>query len=188
MDRLAKGFAMVVDSKSPFTAGHSARVALYADMIGEQLALTAAHRRHLRRGALLHDIGKLGISNTILDKPGKLTDAEFETVQSHPQLSADILSTIPAFAELVPMAGGHHEKLDGRGYPRKLKGGEISFETRVVAVADIFDALTADRPYRKAMPANEAMRIIADDSGKGLDATCVEALQHALQKMSLAAA
>ncbi|MDE2385212.1 MAG: HD-GYP domain-containing protein [Alphaproteobacteria bacterium] len=188
LDRVAKGFAMVVDSKSPFTAGHSTRVALYADMIAERLGLPAAQRRQLTRAALLHDIGKLGISNGILDKPAKLTEAEFATIKSHPTLSAEILRGIPALANLVPVAEGHHERLDGKGYPRGLKGSEINLDTRICTVADVFDALTADRPYRKAMAVGEALALMQKDVGAAFDARCFAALADAMRDMQQAAA
>jgi putative nucleotidyltransferase with HDIG domain len=188
LDRVAKGFAMVVDSKSPFTAGHSQRVAVYADVIAEQMGLDANHRRWLRRAALLHDIGKLAISNTILDKPGKLTDAEFAAIKTHSRLSAEILSGIPAFQDIVAVAGGHHERLDGKGYPFGLAGDAISLETRIVSVADVFDALTADRPYRKAMPVAEALAVMAREVGTAFDGKCFDALKQALQTMAQIAA
>jgi putative nucleotidyltransferase with HDIG domain len=188
LDRVAKGFALVVDSKSPFTAGHSQRVAVYSDLIAEQLGFDEGHRRWLRRAALLHDIGKLAISNTILDKPGKLTDEEFAVIKTHSRISAEILSGIPAFATLVPVAGGHHERLDGRGYPFGLAGEAISMETRIVSVADVFDALTADRPYRKAMPVSQALEIMGKDVSKAFDANCFEALVASLQRADRAAA
>jgi putative nucleotidyltransferase with HDIG domain len=188
LDRVAKGFAMVVDSKSPFTAGHSQRVAVYADVIAEQMGLDAGHRRWLRRAALLHDIGKLAISNTILDKPGKLTDAEFAVIKTHSRLSAEILSDIPAFQDIVAVAGGHHERLDGKGYPFGLAGDAINLETRIVSVADVFDALTADRPYRKAMSTSAALAIMAKDVGTAFDGACFDALKQALQNMTQVAA
>jgi putative nucleotidyltransferase with HDIG domain len=188
LDRVAKGFAMVVDSKSPFTAGHSSRVALYADMIAERLGLDATHRRQLSRAALLHDIGKLGISNGILDKPAKLTDAEYATIKTHPTLSAQILSGIPALANMVPVAEGHHERLDGRGYPHGLKGDEINLDTRIATVADVFDALTADRPYRKAMSVSDALALMQKEVGLAFDANCFAALADAMKDMQQAAA
>ena len=188
LDRVAKGFAMVVDSKSPFTAGHSSRVALYADMIAERLGLDAAHRRQLSRAALLHDIGKLGISNGILDKPAKLTDAEYATIKTHPTLSAQILRGIPALANMVPVAEGHHERLDGRGYPHGLKGDEINLDTRIATVADVFDALTADRPYRKAMSVSDALALMQKEVGLAFDANCFAALADAMKDMQQTAA
>ena len=188
LDRVAKGFALVVDSKSPFTSGHSQRVAVYADLIAERLGLDADHRRWLRRAALLHDIGKLAISNTILDKPDKLTDAEYTVMKSHASVSGEILADIPAFSALVPVARGHHERLDGKGYPLGLKDKEICLETRIVSVADVFDALTADRPYRKAMPTSQALGIMAQDVGKAFDGRCFNALVDSLKRADRAAA
>ena len=122
LDDIAAAFAQVVDSKSPYTSGHSERVTLFTDMIAEQLEFSAEQRRWLKRAALLHDIGKLGVSNAILDKPGKLDDAEWEIMRMHSAHSEAILSRIGAFSELAPIAGAHHERLDGKGYPRGLVG------------------------------------------------------------------
>lgn len=188
LDSVSKGFAMVVDSKSPFTAGHSERVAVYTDLIAENLGFDVAHRRWLRRAALLHDIGKLAISNTILDKPSKLNDVEYAQIKTHSKLSAEILSGIPAFHNIVAVAGGHHERLDGKGYPFGLTEPQINLETRIVTVADVFDALTADRPYRKAMGIDEALRIMAKEVGTAFDPTCLNALVAALDQTKIAAA
>ena len=188
LDEIATAFAQVIDAKSTFTRGHSERVAVFTDMIAADMGFTAERRRWLARGALLHDIGKLAISNAILDKPGKLTDEEFAVIKTHPVHSAAILSNIPVFAGLVEVAGGHHERLDGTGYPAKLHGDAISLETRIVTTADIFDALTADRPYRAAMPVSQALAIMAKDVGSALDSRCFDALQNALAQASAAAA
>jgi putative nucleotidyltransferase with HDIG domain len=188
LDDIAAGFAEVVDSKSPFTSGHSNRVTLYADMIAETLKFSGERRRWLKRAALLHDIGKLGVSNTILDKPGKLDDTEWAEMKRHAEHSEMILSRIAAFQELAPIAAAHHEKLDGSGYPKGLKGDEIKIESRILAVADIFDALTADRPYRKAMSIGQALDIMSAQVGTALDARCFNALLAALEKSNLQAA
>ena len=129
LDRVAQGFAMVIDSKSPFTAGHSDRVALFTDLIAEELGFDTAKRRWLRRAALLHDIGKLAISNTILDKPAKLTDEEFAIIKTHPAHSANILKGVAAFADMAAIAGGHHERLDGNGYPYGPQGRRNQLST-----------------------------------------------------------
>ena len=184
LDDIAAGFAQVVDAKSPFTKGHSERVALYADMIAEELQLTISHRRWLKCAALLHDIGKLGVSNSILDKPGKLDDAEWVAMRRHSAETELILSRISVFKKMAPVAAAHHERLDGKGYPNNLAGDEISFESRILAVADIFDALTADRPYRAAMPVSKALSIMAEDAGIAIDANCFAALKIALQKIN----
>jgi putative nucleotidyltransferase with HDIG domain len=188
LDRIAKGFAMVIDSKSPFTRGHSERVALFTDLIAEELGQDEKHRRWLRRAALLHDIGKLAISNTILDKPAKLTEAEFATIKTHPEHSATILKAVTAFADMADVAGHHHERPDGKGYPYGLEGEAIDLNTRIVTVADVFDALTADRPYRKALSAREAFTIMDKDIGTAFDPVCMAALKSALRRAELAQA
>ena len=188
LDQIARAFAQVIDAKSPFTRGHSERVAVFSDMIAEELGFTPDRRRWLNRAALLHDIGKLAISNSILDKPGKLTVEEFAVVKSHPAHSENILASISVFADLAPIAGGHHERLDGKGYPRGLKAPEINLETRIVTTADIFDALTADRPYRPAMSVSQAYEIMAKDAGTAIDLTCFKALQAALERADNAVA
>lgn len=183
LDDVASAFADVIDAKSPFTAGHSKRVTIYTDMIAEALGMTPPHRRWLRRAALLHDIGKLAVSNQILDKPGKPTEEEWAAIKSHASHSREILQHVSAFADLAPIAGGHHERLDGRGYPQGLKAAELPIETRIVTVADIFDALSADRPYRAAMPVAKALSIMREDVGAAIDAACFDALCRALEQL-----
>jgi HD-GYP domain-containing protein (c-di-GMP phosphodiesterase class II) len=185
LDRVAKGFAMVIDSKSPFTSGHSDRVGVFSDLIAEELGVAPERRRWLQRAALLHDIGKLAISNSILDKPGKLTDEEFAVIKTHPTHSRDILKGVEAFADIAHIGGDHHEKLNGKGYPRGLQDGDIDLETRIVTCADVFDALTADRPYRKAMPAATAFTIMDKDAGVAFDPTCLNALKAAFKRAEL---
>ncbi|MEO8759207.1 MAG: HD domain-containing phosphohydrolase [Devosia sp.] len=125
LDDIAAGFAAVVDAKTPYTSGHSDRVALFSDMIAAELGLEDLYRRGLRRAALLHDIGKLGVSNSTLDKPGKLDEEERAEIKRHPGLGKLILSRVGAFSDLAEVAGSHHERLDGTGYPRGLKGDQI---------------------------------------------------------------
>jgi putative nucleotidyltransferase with HDIG domain len=189
LDDIAAAFAHVIDSKSPFTAGHSERVTLFADLIAEQLGFSRQNCRWLRRAALLHDIGKLGVSNSILDKPGKLSGEEWVAMRKHTLLGEMVLSRISAFADLAIVAAAHHERLDGAGYPRGLKGDQIALNVRIVTTADIFDALTADRPYRAAMPVNKALSIMAEMVGTAIDPRCFDALRHALRNVdaSLAA-
>ena len=180
LDDIARAFAQVIDTKSPFTSGHSERVAVYADMIAAEMGYTSERRRWLQRAALLHDIGKLGVSNSILDKNGKLDDEEWRDMRAHAGLSEGILLRVSAFAEMAAIGGGHHERLDGKGYPRGLKGDEIEPETRIVSVADVFDALTADRPYRAAMPVEKALAIMRAEVGASFDPHCFAALERAL--------
>ena len=183
LDDIAAGFAKVVDAKSSFTAGHSERVALFADLIAEQLGYSEARRRWLRRAALLHDIGKLGVSNAILDKMGRPDDDEWAAIKRHPELGRTILSKIAALRDTAVIAGNHHERLDGKGYPMGIDGTEIDLDTRIVTTADIFDALTADRPYRKAMQVPVAMDLMARDLGTAIDPVCFVALQNGLERM-----
>lgn len=179
LDEIAEAFGQIIDAKSPYTSGHSARVALYADLIAEQLGLTSERRRWLRRGALLHDIGKLGVSNAVLDKPGKLNAAEWEAVRMHATYTEQILSGIEPFVELAQMAGAHHERLDGTGYPRGLSAPEIMLETRIITTADIFDAISADRPYRAAVPVEQTLTMMDKTVGTALDFSCMQALRRA---------
>jgi HD-GYP domain-containing protein (c-di-GMP phosphodiesterase class II) len=189
LDDIAAAFAQVVDSKSPFTNGHSERVTLFTDMVAEELAMSHDRRRWLKRAALLHDIGKLGVSNAILDKPDKLDESEWAAMKMHAAHSETILSRIAAFRDLAAVAGAHHERLDGKGYPRGLKGEAIALETRIITTADIFDALTADRPYRAAMPVSKALAIMLEMAGTSVDPDCLDALRRALRRVdhSLAA-
>lgn len=183
LDDIAAAFAQVIDAKSPYTSGHSERVTLFTDLIAEELGVEPEKRRWLKRAALLHDIGKLGVSNSILDKPAKLDDAEWAEMRQHAAHSERILSRIDAFRDLAPIAGAHHERLDGKGYPRGLMGDQIAFETRIITTADIFDALTAERPYRAAMPISKALGIMAGDVGTALDPACFAALTRAMARI-----
>jgi len=182
LDDIARAFAQVIDAKSPFTSGHSERVAVFSDLIAEEMGYHAARRRWLKRAALLHDIGKLGVSNSVLDKPGKLDDDEWVSMRDHARLSEDILSRIGAFADLAVVAGAHHERLDGKGYPNGKTADELDLDTRILSTADVFDALTADRPYRKAMPVSKALSILWEGAGASHDPTCIAALERALAR------
>jgi putative nucleotidyltransferase with HDIG domain len=188
LDDIAAAFARVIDAKSPYTSGHSDRVAVFSDLIAEEMGYDTARRRWLKRAALLHDIGKLGVSNSVLDKPAKLDDEEWVQMRNHATLSEEILSRIDAFADMSRVAGGHHERLDGKGYPKGLKDTEIDLDTRIVSTADVFDALTADRPYRAAMPVSKALSILWDGADASHDPACIEALQRALVKAAAEAA
>ncbi len=177
LDRIAQAFARVIDAKSPFTARHSERVAEIADGIGAALGFDPMARRILLRAGLLHDIGKLAVSNHILDKPGKLTDEEFRAIKTHPVHTLRILGRAPCFAELADLAANHHEKLDGSGYPRSLQADDLDLPMRVLAVADIYEALTADRPYRPPLPPEEALGIIGRDVPDKLDRDALDGLE-----------
>lgn len=188
LDAIADAFADVIDAKSPFTSGHSRRVAVFTDMIAEQLGFAAPHRRWLKRAALLHDVGKLGVSNAILDKPGKPTDEEWVALRRHAELTEVILSRSGVFSDMAAIAAAHHERLDGRGYPKGLKGDEIALESRILMAADIFDALTAERPYRGPMPVSAALDIMRRDVPVAIDPVVFDALLTALARLDRAAA
>lgn len=188
LDDIADAFAQVVDAKSPFTSGHSKRVALVTELIAEELNLPAQRKRWLVRAALLHDVGKLGVSNEILDKPGKLEPEEWAIVRGHPTAGAEILSRIGVFASMAKIAREHHERIDGTGYPQRLKDDEIDLETRIVTTADVFDALTADRPYRKAIATVDALAIMRADVGKAIDSDCLAALERSIARLERDAA
>jgi HD-GYP domain-containing protein (c-di-GMP phosphodiesterase class II) len=177
LDAIAIAFGEVIDAKSPYTAGHSTRVAQYAASIGDCMDVPSARRNWLYRAALLHDIGKLGVSNAILDKPGKLDEAEWEIMRTHASHTQEILGRIGVLADLAPVAAAHHERLDGRGYPLGLSDAQISRETRIITICDFYDALTAERPYRGAMPVENALAIIEGEVGRAVDGECFEALR-----------
>ena len=177
LDTIAQAFADIIDAKSPFTFGHSRRVAAYSDIMAEHLGIDQDRRRWFHRGALLHDIGKLGVSNAVLDKPGKLTDDEYAQIKEHARYTEEILSKISIFKELAQIAAAHHERLDGKGYHKGLKGESICLLTRILTVADIFDALSAKRPYRDAMPLEKVFSILEEMRGTAVDGRCVDALK-----------
>ena len=176
IDQICEAFADVVDAKSPFTFRHSVGVAEAALAISRGLGLPAERVQFVRRAALLHDLGKLRVPNSILDKEGALNGEEFAVVKEHPLLTRKILQRIGAFRELARVAGQHHEKLDGSGYPGRLTGQELSLESRIIAVADVYCALTEERPYREALDLDEVARIMNPLAGAKLDAACYEAL------------
>ena len=180
LDHIAEVFATIVDIKSPYTHDHSRRVCQYADGIAEELGVAADDRKWIRRGALLHDVGKLGVSNHILDKPGKLDATEWAAVQAHAKLTGEVLQRIAHFGELAPIAAAHHERLDGKGYPLGLVAEQICLSTRIITVADIFDAITATRPYRDAIPVPQTLAIMDKEVGTAIDADCLEALRKHL--------
>jgi putative nucleotidyltransferase with HDIG domain len=176
LDRVAEAFATIVDAKSPFTASHSAGVALIAEAVATTMGVDAGTCRLLRRAGLLHDVGKLGVSNRILDKPGKLDDEEWAAMRRHPELSRVILASVPALADVARLAGTHHERLDGSGYPDGLTATELDLADRILQVADVAEALSAERPYRAALGVDEVLSIVGRDAGPKLDAGAFAAL------------
>jgi putative nucleotidyltransferase with HDIG domain len=180
VDEICGAFAEVVDAKSPFTFRHSNGVAEAAVRIAETLGMTSEEVTLLRRAGLLHDIGTLSVPNSILEKPGKLDAEEWAVVKQHPYYSWEILRRIPKFQRLSEVAACHHERLDGRGYFRSYDETKLDLPSRVLAVADVYDALAARRPYREALPLETVLGIMRKDAGQALDGECVEALATAM--------
>ena len=168
--------AGAVDEKDPYTRGHSDRVTRYSLMIAKEMNLPAAFMEILQVSAQLHDVGKIGIEDHILKKPGALTEEEFEVMKTHTTKGANILRPVTQLAEMLPGIELHHEALDGRGYPYGLTGDQIPLLARVIAVADTFDALTTNRPYQQAHTPDQALQIIKNLAGKRLDPAAVAAL------------
>lgn len=173
---VAAAFARIVDAKSPYTAHHSRGVAELAQLTALELGLAEADATRLYRAGQLHDLGKLGTSNRILDKPGRLTPDEWAAVRRHPQAGHDVLVRIPALADMARLALTHHERLDGTGYPRGLAGDELELADRILAAADVAEALSADRPYRASLPTAEVIDLLRREAPDKLDADVVEAV------------
>ena len=184
IDRVCEAFSDVTDAKSPFTVDHSMGVADAALIISRTMGLSADRTLFVRRAALLHDLGKLRIPNTILHKQGKLTLEEFIIVKEHPALTRKILARIPAFREMALVAGSHHEKLDGTGYPSQLGASELSLEARIIAVADVYAALSEKRPYRESLDLAQVTAIMRKEMPHKLDPEVFEALLSGLSHSS----
>jgi HD-GYP domain-containing protein (c-di-GMP phosphodiesterase class II) len=164
--------------KDPSTEGHTRRVATLAVAIGEHLGLPEGRLRQLAVGGLLHDVGKLSVPNEILNKPGRLTDDEFDEIRRHPGAGRELLTELGGFSPLVlDLVESHHERLDAGGYPHRVPAGDLDLEVRVLTVADVYDALTADRVYREAWPAERALALLDDETGRAFDPECVAALR-----------
>lgn len=177
LDDIADAFGAVIDAKSPYTGGHSCRVGRYATALGRAMGVDETDLRALRRAAVLHDVGKLAVSSRVLEKPGKLDEHEWVEMRSHASHTTEILSRIGPLRTMAAVAGAHHERLDGKGYPLGLDHSLIATEARIISVADFYDALTADRPYRAAMPVEQALAIMGGEVGKAIDGPCFEALR-----------
>jgi len=158
-----------VEAKDPYTRGHSDRVAEYSVLIGERLGLSDDDLKDLRIGGLFHDIGKIGVPDSILLKESKLTDDEYSQIKNHPSIGAHILHNATAFQNIIPIVKHHHERFDGHGYPSKLEGENIPYFARIAAVADTFDAMTSKRTYRNALPLDVVKEEIRRCSGSQFD-------------------
>ena len=171
-----KVLAAAIDAKDPYTHGHSERVAKYAVTIASRMGLSKSDRTRIEAAAYLHDIGKIGVPDGILNKSGKLTSEEMALIKNHPAIAADILVSIEfPWGDVVPGVRGHHERVDGQGYPDGLAGYAISFDARIIAVADTFDAMTSDRPYRKALDQNKAISELVTGRRSQFDQEVVDA-------------
>ena len=166
-EKVIIALAKAVEAKDAYTKGHVDRVATLASNLAKESGLSNDEQQTLYMGGLLHDIGKIGISDSILNKPGKLTDEEFIKIKEHPSTGEDICKPLNSIRSLLPVIKHHHEKMDGSGYPSGLKGDEIPISARIMAVVDVYDALTSDRPYRKGMDKEKALNILQEEVNKG---------------------
>jgi putative nucleotidyltransferase with HDIG domain len=184
IENICLAFADIIDAKTPFTYRHSNGVAAAALRIANTLGLAPQEVTLLRRAALLHDIGKLCVPNSILEKPAKLEQHEWEIVKKHPHYSHEILRRIPGFEQLSEIAANHHERLDGRGYYRNYDASQLSLYDRIIAVADVYDALAAKRPYRDALPPETVFSIMSKDAPNALDPAVLEALMYSTNQLT----
>lgn len=182
LDSIAAGFSQVIDAKSPWTFKHSEGVATVAAGIAGVMGFAVGDVRRIRRAALVHDMGKLGVSNLILDKPGRLEGRELEQMRKHPYYTRQILSRVKGLRELADLAAAHHERLDGGGYDRGLAASQLPLEARILTVSDMFEALASRRPYRQDLTEEEVMDILVRNVGTTIDPACLEALKTFLEK------
>jgi putative two-component system response regulator len=184
-ENIIYSMADIVEAKDSYTEGHTDRVSRYASMLGKELGLSGTEIDHLKQGGVLHDIGKIGIPDAILKKPGRLTAAEFEVIRSHPALGYKICGNLKSLRNILPIIRHHHERLDGSGYPDGLKGDQIPLLARIMAICDVYDALTSNRPYRSAMSVEKALQILRDEAGRGYwDADLVEHFTELILQLS----
>jgi putative nucleotidyltransferase with HDIG domain len=184
IDSLILSFVNALDAKSTWTKGHSLRVRHYSTMIAKELGVSDAEMKLLGTSALLHDIGKIGTYDDILNKVEALTAEEFELIKKHPDNAVAILSPIKEFQQILPIIKSHHERMDGQGYPDGLNGETIPFLSKIICVADAYDAITSERPYKKQMNKDEGLREIQIKSGPQFDPVVVAALAAAHAKPS----
>lgn len=185
LESIVRAMVRAIEAKDIYTAGHSERVMQYSLWIGEEMGLGPYELRVLEMGALVHDIGKIGVPDDVLTKPGKLSESEFRLVQKHPVYGANIMGGIPSFKDCLPIVKWHHERLNGTGYPDGLVGDEIPLLVRIAAVADVFDAMTSTRSYRSSIPIAEVIQMMwGEVEGGKLDGAVLQALECALRKRS----
>ncbi len=172
----------ILDAKSPWTKGHSVRVAMYAEEIGREMGLDEDETKTIHLAGMLHDIGKIGTYDYVLDKPAKLTDEEFAQVKKHPAKGAEILGGIKQLKHVIPLVRHHHERIDGKGYPDGLRGEDIPLGARIMHVADSFDSMTADRPYRPSPGMDYAISELKRCNGTQFDPQVVEVFLEILSR------
>ena len=177
-----KAITAAIDAKDPYTLGHSQRVSEFSVTLAKEMGLQPEIVHHIRVGALLHDVGKIGIPDLILTKPGNLTAEEYRKMKEHPTIGANIMGQVRMLQNEIQALAEHHERLDGKGYPYGLESDQISLIGRVVTVADVFDAITSDRPYRKPLSAEDALDWLNNNRGTHFDSTCVDAMIQAYLK------
>jgi HD-GYP domain-containing protein (c-di-GMP phosphodiesterase class II) len=179
---VVKSLVYAIEAKDVYTSGHSERVSHYSMRIADHLGLDAEQKKVIRWASILHDVGKIGIPESILNKPGALDDEEYEIIKSHPEKGYDILKPLEQLSSSLPGILHHHERYDGRGYPHGLKGAAIPRIARIIAVADTFDAITSKRPYRPAKSHQEALAIVEEVAGTQLDARLVEVFARIIRE------
>lgn len=179
---IIQGFVAAIDAKDTYTRGHSEQVTIYSKAIAEKLNLTKSEIDLISNAALLHDIGKIGIDEAILRKPAKLNSKEFNKIKSHPSIGAQILSEVKSLKDIIPIIYHHHERYDGNGYIEGLREGQVPIGARIIAVADAFEAMTSDRPYRRALSIDEAIAELRTCSGTQFDPKIVEVFVNILKQ------
>lgn len=181
-EKAARTMLHALDAKDHYTYGHSMRVAFYSISLGKEFGLNEEELYDLEMAALFHDIGKIGVPDEVLLKPSRLSEEEFLKMKEHPTKSWEILKDFDEFQEVAKFAKHHHERYDGRGYPDKLKGEDIPLFSRIILIADTFDAMTSTRPYRKGLPYEVAFKELEEFSGSQFDPKLVEAFIAAMSK------
>jgi response regulator RpfG family c-di-GMP phosphodiesterase len=176
--------AEAVDAKDAYTRGHSERVGVYASKIAREMSFSKGFIERVYIAGLLHDVGKIGVRDSVITKPDKLTPEEYEEIKQHPEIGAKILEPVDFLADIAPCVRHHHEWYDGstRGYPDRLRGDKIPIPSRVILVADTVEAMTSDRPYRKALPLDTVVSEITKYSGSQFDPSCAEAFLRVLDR------
>ncbi len=182
--QFAAAMVHALDARDAYTAGHSAAVAVYCRDIAREAGMDEEMQTRAHLAGLLHDIGKIGVPGSVLNKQAKLDDEEYELMKQHAAIGADILAEVDSYAEISALVRSHHERMDGRGYPDQLTGDQIPDISRIISVADTYSAMTTDRPYRKGMPTEKAMSILGEAAGDQLDPAFTEAFLMVLARES----